>query len=267
MSEGPFHLAGVCLSSCGTVRATNEDAVAIDPVRGFAVVADGMGGHRSGEVASQMACTAVVDRLKAIGRPATRTSMRFLKELVAGINREIHAASALPEHRGMGATLALVVTDGARAAWVHVGDSRIYRLRDGQLELLTRDDTLLSDQVAAGLIDVAEVGNSRNRHFVTQALGVASQVTVHGGDEALHEGDLYLLCTDGLNDQVCDDEIALILSSLQTNLPMVAEHLVQLANDCGGYDNVSVALLRVERPAAPATGRWLARLFSWRFRG
>lgn len=164
----------------------------------------------------------------------------------------------------MGATLAMVFMHNERANLAHVGDSRIYRLRKGNLELLTRDDTLLHDQLEQGLIKIEDAGDSHNRHMVTQALGINEQVTVHLYEEDARRGDIYLLCTDGLNDLVDDKDIEVILDTLKTNLPLAAFHLVQLANDNGGYDNITVALIRVlnDAPAAKSLG-WLSRLRNW----
>ena len=264
MRAEPYRFVGTCISSRGKVRAVNEDAAAYDATIGFAMVADGMGGHRAGDVASQMACRNIEQRLRSARRSVDRMSMWFLQELVEGVNREIHAASTEPGLQGMGATLALLLLGQREAKFLHVGDSRIYRLRGDCLDLLTRDDTLLSEQVAAGLIAPQETSDSHNRHFVTQALGVSDRVTIHAQHDSVAAGDIYLLCTDGLNDLVSDDEIRLILSELGTNLPLAAEHLIQLANDCGGFDNVSVALLRVDdAPVAVERRGWLQRLLGF----
>lgn len=268
MRAKPFLFVGACIASRGKVRAVNEDAAAYDATIGFAMVSDGMGGHRAGDIASQMVCRNVAQRLRSARRSVDRMSMWFLQEAVEGVNREIFAASNEPGLQGMGATLALLLLGQQEAKFLHVGDSRIYRLRRGGLDLLTRDDTLLSEQVAAGMIAPQEVSDSHNRHFVTQALGVSDRVKVHAQHEALHAGDIYLLCTDGLNDLVSDAEIRLILNELGANLPLAAEHLIQLANDCGGFDNVSVALLRVDEAPTPVERPgWFQRLLGFRFGG
>lgn len=260
----------VSLSEAGRVRAHNEDTAAVDSEHGFAVVADGMGGHRSGEVASRMALDFVVERLRASiaqlrAGTVQATALQFAEEIVGDANRVIRAAAAQqPGCGGMGTTLALAIFFARRVVLLHVGDSRIYRLRDGRLQLLTRDDSLLHDQVELGLIAAEDASDSHNRHLVTQALGINESVTVHLQEDDLHRGDVFLLCTDGLSDLVEESDIELIVDSLKTNLSLAASHLVQLANDNGGYDNITVALVRVrdDEPLTESKG-WLARLLGW----
>ncbi|MBI2305873.1 MAG: serine/threonine-protein phosphatase [Rhodocyclales bacterium] len=261
----------MCLSDVGKVRTCNEDSVALDAGNGIAVLADGMGGHRAGDVASRLALDTLLERLpekirhyRAGGRRPT--PLQFCEQIVGEANLAVHrAAQRQTTLRGMGTTLALALFHGDRVALAHIGDSRIYRLRDGRLELLTRDDSLLREQVDQGLIAAEEAGDSHNRHLVTGALGIAPAIRVHLREEAVREGDLYLLCSDGLTDLVDEADIELILSRLKVNLPLAATHLVQLANDCGGFDNVSVALVRVLPPRAPeAAGAGLvSRLLGW----
>lgn len=268
------HLELVSLSDPGRVRALNEDAVAVDSEYGFAVLADGMGGHRAGDVASRMALDIVVERLRGrvlqFRAGALRpTPLQFAEQIVGEANRAVHSAARQQAGcSGMGTTLALVLFHGEDVALVHVGDSRIYRLRSGRLQLLTRDDSLLCDQVELGLIAAEDASESHNRHLVTQALGISARVPVHLHEERVRCGDVFLLCTDGLSDLVEEGDIELIVDSLKTNLPLAASHLVQLANDNGGYDNITVALVRVHdggpvsRPANGQQG-WASRLRRW----
>jgi protein phosphatase len=166
-------------------------------------------------------------------------------------------------YRGMGTTMAAAVFHDNRIAMAHVGDSRIYRVRDERISLLTRDDSLLRDQVELGVISAAEASQSHNRSLVTRALGIEARVTAHITDEPAVPGDVYLLCSDGLNDLVEDADIELIIASLSGNLSLAASHLVQTAKDNGGYDNVSVILAKVREPF-PASGRgWIARIRAW----
>jgi len=260
----------VQLSDTGRVRTLNEDAVAGNAGFGFAMVADGVGGHRAGDVASRMATEIIGSRLRSkiqqyrngASQPAP---LQFAEAIIGEANQAIHeAARKQPGCAGMGTTVALAVFDEQRVALLHVGDSRIYRLRHGALQLLTRDDSLLSDQVDLGLIAAEDASDSHNRHLVTQALGSTPSVPVHGKEEDLRSGDIFLLCSDGLSDLVEESDIELILDSLKTNLALAATHLVQLANDNGGYDNISVALVRVRDNApSPEKKGWFARLFGW----
>lgn len=259
MKSKSFHFEVASLTHTGRVRTLNEDGVAVDKERGFAVVTDGMGGHRAGDLASRLALESIARRLDK----ANTLSPQWVMEAVAETNTIVHSsAQKLPAHTGMGSTLAMAVCHDDKVILAHVGDSRIYRLSKGKLELLTRDDSVLNDQVEMGLIAVNEARESRNRHFVTQALGMNAQVTTHVREEDLCDGDVYLLCTDGLNDLVSDADIEVIIDKLKTNLPLTAMHLIQLANDSGGYDNITVALLHV-RDTASTTGQrgWLSRAF------
>lgn len=260
MKSGSFHLEIASLSDPGRIREINEDAVAVDRESGFAVVADGMGGHRAGHVASRMALDFLARRLR--NQSHEPTPEHWVREIVADANAAIRSAALeQPDCKGMGTTLAMALFRDRHATIIHVGDSRIYRLRGGRLELLTRDDSLLNEQVEQGLIAAEDVVDSHNRHLVTQALGIDEKVTAHVREEALCPGDVYLLCTDGLNDMVEDREIELIIDSLKTNLPLAASHLVQLAIDNGGYDNITVALIRVLSEAPPTKRKgWLGRL-------
>lgn len=258
----------VSLSDPGRVRSVNEDAVAVDGEYGFAVVADGMGGHAAGKIASHMALDIVMERLRSKiqqFRAGARqpTPLQFAEQIIGEANRAIYSAARQQAGcAGMGTTLAITLFYDQRVALLHVGDSRIYRLRDGHLQLLTRDDSLLRDQVELGLIAAEDASESHNRHLVTQALGIASSVSVHLGEESVQSGDVFLLCTDGLSDLVEESDIELILDSLKTNLALTASQLVQLANDNGGHDNISVALVRVLNDQSSSERKsWIARLF------
>jgi protein phosphatase len=164
----------------------------------------------------------------------------------------------------MGTTLALAVFRGDRAVLAHVGDSRIYRLRFNRLQLLTRDDSLLRDQIDLGYIAAAEAVGTHNRNLVTRAVGIGADVVPHVRHEAALPGDVYLLCSDGLSDLVDDADIELVLQSVRANVPLAAQLLVQAAKDNGGLDNVSAIVVRVDDPAAvPAAPSWWRRLLAW----
>ena len=262
MKSNAFRFEVASLSDCGRVRTLNEDGVAVDGERGFAVVTDGMGGHRAGDLASRMALESITRRLDATTRQETVITPQWVSETVTIANMAIHSTARRQQiHTGMGSTLAMAVCHQEQIILAHVGDSRIYRLREGQLKLLTRDDAILNDQVEMGLISAADAADSHNHHFVTQALGMSDAVNVHLREESLRDDDVYLLCTDGLNDLVGETDITVIINALKTNLRLAAEHLVQLANDCGGYDNVTVALIRVRENVPVARQGWLSRLF------
>lgn len=252
----------------GNVRQYNEDCIAMDPELGVVAVADGMGGHRAGEVASAMAAQVVLVGLRQrLAEPRSgadqHSALLAVEESITQANLAIRAAAhAHAGQVGMGTTLALALFHDNRVVIGHVGDSRVYRLRAGKLQLMTRDDSLLSDQVDARLISVADVGESHNRSLVTQALGVAEHVAVHLRQVDAVPGDIVLLCSDGLNDMVDDADIELILQELGANIPLAAHLLVQTAKDNGGYDNISAIVARVRKPFPAARG-WQRWLLGW----
>ena len=255
------------LTDAGNVRQFNEDRIVVAPEIGVMALADGMGGHRAGEIASHMAADLVVDSLRGhlaegAATVAQHSPLLAVDKSINQANQRIfEAARASPSRQGMGTTLAVALFHDGGVAIAHVGDSRIYRLRGGRLELLTRDDSLLRRQIESGLISASDIADSHNRSFVTQALGVAEHVDAHLRDVDTLPGDVLLLCTDGLNDLVDDGDIELILQSLSPNLPLAAQVLVQTAKDNGGYDNVSVIVARAH--ATPRRYAWLARLAGW----
>ncbi len=263
------------LTDVGNVRQYNEDSIAVDADLGLVVLADGMGGHRAGEVASAMATETLIAGLRTVvpvfdALDRDRQPLHALAKSINRANEAIHdAGRADARYRGMGTTLACAVFHDNRIAFAHVGDSRVYRVREGTLALLTRDDSLLRDQVDLGMISATEARHSHNRSLVTRALGIEAQVSPHLADEAALPGDVYLFCSDGLNDLVEDADIELIVTGLSANLPLAAHHLVQAAKDNGGFDNVSVILARVRAPfAASSPGPWqrLCRFVAGLFR-
>lgn len=266
--------ATVSLSDVGCLRTLNEDVVRVVPEIGLLVVADGMGGHNAGDVASALAVDTVEASLRSAlaGRHSDpETVRRALREAVAEADRRIHEAGNSDRNRHqMGATIACLVLHDDHAHLAHIGDTRIYLLRGRYLKLLTRDQSPNQVAADAGLISAAEVAASHNRHFVTNALGASGVDHVELKDFAVEPGDVFLVCSDGLNDMVDGADIEAALDALQDNLPMAAEQLVMMARDCGGHDNISVALARVDAPfpfsanaLSPDHPSLLARLRSW----
>lgn len=259
----------------GMVRSHNEDAVFADAAQGLAILADGMGGYNAGEVAASMATTLLADGLPAALRARAAASPGgaaadgrsaihdAIVEQVAATNSAIFSAAANdPQCAGMGTTLVLAVFHDNRVTVAHIGDSRLYRLRDAGLQALTRDHSLLQEQIDAGEISVADARYALHRNLVTRALGVDPVVEVEVHEHEVRPGDIYLLCSDGLNDMVEDDDIALTLQALGANLELAATQLVELANDNGGRDNVSAILVKV-RSEFPAAHDWWEPLRNW----
>ena len=258
------------MTDAGSVRQFNEDSIATDPEIGLAVLADGMGGHRAGDVASRMATELVFHGLRADvalfrSNAGPHSPLQALDKSINRANAAVFEAARRERARqGMGTTLAVALFHDNRVALGHIGDSRIYRLRDSKLELLTRDDSLLREEIEHGLISAADAGASHNRSLVTRALGIDASARAHLAEDEARRGDVYLLCTDGLTDLVEDADIELIVDGLSANLPLAAGHLVQTAKDNGGFDNVSVILAKIVGPF-PAASRsaWTSRWFGW----
>jgi protein phosphatase len=186
------------------------------------------------------------------------------RELAQAMGRSVHqanraifdAANGNPQYSGMGTTLVMLVVAGGHLVVGHVGDSRVYRLRSGQLQRLTRDHSLLQEQLDAGLITPAQAARSTNRNLVTRALGVEAEVTLEARDHSLMHDDLLLLCSDGLTDMVDDEGICDLLCHTHASLQEACHALVDAANAAGGRDNISVVLVRAAGEAGGDRKRW-----------
>lgn len=262
-------------SDMGRVRTNNEDAVLANVQLGLAVLADGMGGYNAGEVASAMATAMLGSELEHaftlrppqdVAEGGHAWARQAMVEVISRANAAIcQSAQSNPKYAGMGTTLVTVQFYDNRLAVAHVGDSRLYRLRGGSLSQLTRDHSLLQEQIDSGVLTPEQARQSQNKNLVTRALGVDMTVEVEVNEYEVLPGDVYLLCSDGLNDMLEDEEIALALTSLAANPALCATQLVEMANDNGGRDNVSVILAKVVRsfPAARASSGWWGRVQSW----
>ncbi|MDH5785975.1 MAG: Stp1/IreP family PP2C-type Ser/Thr phosphatase [Chromatiales bacterium] len=228
----------VGLTDTGRVREHNEDAIAWNAEQGWAVVADGMGGHHAGEVASAIAVETIGEMLRQ-----SRAS-QMLQRAIEQANLQIYAhATSDPEIHTMGTTVVALALEEGRLHYAHVGDSRLYRLRDGELTQLTRDHSLVQELVDEGMLEAEQARNSPQKNVITRALGLDSGVAVDLGDEAVVDDDCYLLCSDGLSNYLMDEEIATLLAG--DALPEVVRALVDAANERGGDDNISVIVVRI----------------------
>ena len=252
----------------GMVRSHNEDSIAADAAVGLAVLADGMGGYNAGEVASGIAVAMISAEIKKnltaiTGELDVATAEKLVGEHAVRANNAIFQASqSQPQYAGMGTTLVVALWHDDHMIVGHIGDSRLYRMRGSKLEQVTRDHSLLQEQIDSGLITKEQARHSQNKNLVTRAVGIDPEVEAEVHSYPVQAGDIYLLCSDGLNDMVTDEDMELTLSSLQANLPLAAEQLVQQANDNGGRDNVSVILVRVLK-SFPARSGLVDRLKSW----
>lgn len=247
----------VVCSHAGQVRRNNEDAVMANAGLGLAVLADGMGGHKAGEVASGMAITALGSELghafkKLAAHPATNDGQRtreVLLDVIVRTNAAIYlAAQSNARFAGMGTTLVVARFYDNHLVVAHVGDSRLYRFRAPSLAQLTRDHSVLQEQIDSGMLSPEQARFAPHKNLVTRALGVDATVNAEIGEHEVLPGDIFLLCSDGLSDMADDREIAALLAASSSDLSRCAQQLVQMANEHGGRDNVSVILVRVRKP-------------------
>ncbi len=235
----------------GRARDNNEDAIAIDVPSLLGVLADGMGGYNAGEIASVMATAFIKSEmtrwLAETGKNAKVKEIRRALEIcVDNANRSIfNASGSNPQYSGMGTTLVVGVFHGATLILGHIGDSRCYRLRGGKLGQITKDHSLLQEQIDAGLITPEQAVGSSIKNLVTRALGVEDVVMLETNEHQVEAGDCYLMCSDGLSDMVDDAEIASILRG-PVPMDQKADILVAVANEHGGRDNISVLLVQAE---------------------
>ncbi len=263
----------VAQTDAGMVRSHNEDSVAYDGALGLVVLADGMGGYNAGEVASGIAVSVVgsevmqsfqsgVSLLERDEQNGDERGVTLILDSIAKANASIyHAADSQPQYAGMGTTIVSALFYDNRVVVGHVGDSRMYRFREDKLAQITRDHSFLQEQIDSGIISAEEARFSRNKNLVTRAVGIDEELESEVHTYDVHVGDIYLLCSDGLNDMVEDDDIESILHAMQGNLPLAVEQLVQIANDQGGRDNISVILVKILADFAESRG-WVANLLT-----
>jgi PPM family protein phosphatase len=263
----------VGLTDTGKVREHNEDTIAYDADIGLLVLADGMGGYNAGEVASGIAVKTIVnlvreqveredmniqDRDSGLSRPAI-----ILRDAIHRANKIIYqTARTQPQCEGMGTTVVAALFFDNKVTVAHVGDSRLYRQRNDKLEQVTMDHSLLQELVDRGFYSAEEAQRAANKNYVTRALGVEPNVEVEIQDVTVQKGDAYMLCSDGLSDMVEDEDIHLTINTFGDNLDTVAKQLIQLANDNGGRDNVSVVMAHV-LDAFPARTRIFDKILGW----
>jgi len=262
------------ITDTGKVREHNEDAIGSEADVGLMVLADGMGGYNAGEVASGIAVQTISELAKEGAmreerneRDPTTGMMRqtiVLRDAVSRANKIIFQTAQSQTHcEGMGTTLVAAIFYDDKLSVAHVGDSRAYRLRGGRFEQLTLDHSLLQELVDRGFYSEEEAQRSTNRNYVTRALGVEPNVEVEVQEYDVLPDDVYLLCSDGLPDMVEDEDIHLTISTFNASLDVVGQQLIELANDHGGRDNISVMLAQVmdSFPAKRGIMRRLTKMF------
>lgn len=235
----------------GRVRVQNEDAVAVHPDMHLVIVADGIGGSSAGEVASRLAVHVITERFRGHDSlPETRDeAAEAARDAVLEANRIICDSSRrTPRYSGMGTTVVVGYTGPDWMVFAHVGDSRLYLMRERQLHRLTRDHSLIQEVVDQGffptLEDAQRYGIKQN--ILTRGLGSQNQVTVDTSEVAMVPGDTFLFCTDGLSGMVSDDDLQTALAEEDQKLDDLGNRLVEMAYAGGGLDNITLALMRVD---------------------
>lgn len=263
----------IAKTDTGQKRIHNEDSIGADSACGLVLVADGMGGHNAGEVASGIATSTIYAHMQKalpkieVDKVDEKTGYALgsiaLKEAVEFANQEIYdAAQKNSEYAGMGTTIVVALFYDNRMSIAHVGDSRVYRLRDERLNQVTKDHSLAQELVDKGFYEcVAEAQTAGNKNLVTRALGVEGTILVELHEEVVRPEDIYLLCSDGLTDMVSDEKIYLTLNEFRANLNKATEKLIEAANKNGGEDNISVVLVKPTKSFGYKKG-WYDNLFS-----
>lgn len=227
------------MSDIGLQRSLNEDSLLCRPPSDF-IVADGMGGHVAGEVASHI-FTSTVNRL--LSKETGSLDQDGIRGMVISGNRAIlDSIRSHPEHQGMGTTATCLHIEGGRALWAHVGDSRLYLIRNGEMRQITQDHTYVNDLLASGSITQLEAENHPKRNMLVRAVGVDEYVQVDTGEFTLQSGDIMLLCSDGLTNMVTEEAIQTVLEARNCHDP--AASLVECAKAGGGTDNISVIVVK-----------------------
>ncbi len=237
-------------SDVGRVRRSNEDSYYADPERGVFLVADGMGGHAAGEVASEIVSETVGPGIGQALEEGLRDEAleRRLLDLISESNTGIlRRADEEPDKRGMGTTLTVLVLlpEVGRYLIGQVGDSRGYLFRDGELSQITRDHTVVQQQVEQGALTVDEARDHPLSHILTRALGTEEQVDTDIYSDDVQPGDMFVLCSDGLSGMLSDERIAEVLAESGGDVEEAGEELVTSANQAGGQDNVTALVVRV----------------------
>lgn len=273
--HGAVQVVGI--SDVGQVRPHNEDYVSWEEDMGLIVLADGMGGAKAGEVASELAVKTMMDdvkpRLADVKTDLTEVDeaegyTEASKIIGAALNMAnktvFQVAKSQPQYSGMGTTVVGVIFYDNAMSIAYVGDSRLYRLRKGNLAQITDDHTMVNELVRRGFYTLEQARTAVNKNVLTRAVGVGDEVEIDVLEEATSVDDIYLFCSDGLSDMVDDEQIAKILGDGSGDLNELNAALVAAANENGGKDNVSVILAKVIKPY-PAKRGWRQRLVDWIF--
>jgi PPM family protein phosphatase len=265
-------MAGLDFGACsdvGCVRENNEDSYSLAPQMGLFVLADGMGGLAAGEVASRVTVDTIVAHcreaeansglpLAGERSPGVSEASNRLASAARLANKAVHDTAEKNGATQMGATLEAVRLTGERMSLVHVGDSRVYRLRGNLLEQLTQDHSFVAEQVRLGRMTAEEAEASKMRNVLVRALGIDAEVELDVSEELVTPGDTILLCSDGLTRELSDAQIAALLAKSES-AKKTASRLIDLAKQAGGGDNITAIVVR---PLPEAVG-FLAKIAQW----
>ena len=241
----------------GRKRGHNEDFFFVSDDLSLYVVADGMGGHAAGEVASHKAIVSISEFIRSVREDdgftwpfgVDRNLSEHENLLITAIRIANHEISAMAdensEYHGMGTTIACLTLNADKAVVAHVGDSRAYRWRDGVLTQMTNDHSWVNEQVARNIITEEEARNHRWRNVITRALGNKRTVDIDLSQTDVQQGDIFLLCSDGLSSMITNDEIAAVLNLPEATSRQMVSELIQQANEAGGLDNITALIIRV----------------------
>lgn len=246
-----MQITAVGATNIGRKRKANQDSYRMEAAQNLFIVADGMGGHAGGEFASRITVETVGDSV--IGDRNAKLNMTPAELLMAAIHRAnsnvYSAAQKDPALAGMGTTVVAMLFDAARLYVGHVGDSRVYMAQPGRIWQLTRDHSLVNEKLRAGIITRDQLRNDKSRNVITRSVGFESSVLVDLYQKDLQSGEIFLACSDGLSGLVEDKQILSVLDELawnNTSLEPAALRLIELANNNGGDDNITVVLARVD---------------------
>ena len=267
--KGKIQLYGQ--TDTGSVRDHNEDAIGCNDNIALAVLADGMGGHRSGEMASAITVSTVLEvitnKVKNINPDDANNASGYsaesqiIHEAVSLANKKVYDSSeANTQYRGMGTTVVVVLFYDNRFTVAHVGDSRLYRLRDGELEQLTRDHTLVQELIDRDYYTPEQARNSINKNLITRAIGIERKVQIDIQEDIAMVNDVYLLCSDGVTDMIEDDLIKSTMIENSQKLEKAASEIIRLANEQGGKDNISAIFVKPIK-SFPAENSLFSRFF------
>ena len=249
----PFHFDAHLATDKGLVRERNEDFCTQVPELNLYVLADGMGGHRAGNVASQEATAKLCELLDTyLGSQTIREQLTpdqvatVISRSLEEVNHHVHSLGQNSHDlKGMGTTLCVLFFHGDVVIYGHVGDSRIYRYREYQLTQLTQDHSLMRDLLDEGSLSEEDVPDFDRKHVITRAIGIDFNVKPSVDISEVQEDDLYVMCTDGLSDYMTHEDMQTIITEAPT-IKEATSHLIEGANDLGGYDNTTIVMVKVK---------------------